>query len=653
MTGTGHSTSLIPSSGIQRIDGILGARKWADTTVTYSTPTNSAAYGAGYGSGEANGFFAASPAMRTASHFALNKQNGKSSDDGFSVEGFTNLNIVNTSAANAHLRIAQTTSGPYDTAWIYYPSTARTGGDGWFSNKSFNYATPKAGNYSHLTMLHELAHGLGLEHSHETGTLGKVPAAFDSMEYTVMSYRSFPGAPTSGGYMNENFGYAQTYMMLDIAALQHLYGADFSTNSGNTTYSWTPNNGITKVNGGHAIAPGANRIFATVWDGGGKDTYDLSAYSTAVKIDLAPGGFSIFSYGQRADLGGGHKAKGNIYNALQFKGDNRSLIEDAIGGQGNDILKGNQVSNKLTGNNGNDKISGLNGKDTLFGNKGNDSLFGGNQDDFVFGGPGNDILYGGNHNDILRGEDGKDKLYGGLGIDQLFGGTGEDLLEGGGGNDKLFGGLHKDVLRGHDGNDTINGDFGDDRAFGGNGNDTINGGAGKDTLEGGNGKDKLLGGDGNDLLRGKQGNDIVNGQNGNDNLIGDGGDDVLYGGASRDTLRGGTGKDKLIGNKGTDQLYGGAGADHFRFTTTADSVVGSGRDKIHDFERGLDKIDLSPLTGTPFKFAGNFTGNGPTVIIRAAGADRRVLVDADGDMVADMEILVANVHTLNGSDFIL
>ena len=43
-----------------------------------------------------------------------------------------------------------------------------------------------------------------------------------------MTYRSYVGAPFSG-YANETWGFAQTFMMLDIAALQHMYGADFTT----------------------------------------------------------------------------------------------------------------------------------------------------------------------------------------------------------------------------------------------------------------------------------------------------------------------------------------------------------------------------------------------------------------------------------------
>ena len=75
-------------------------------------------------------------------------------------------------------------------------------------------------------------------------------------------------------------------MANDILALQTLYGANFTTQSGNTIYSWNPTTGQEFINGVGQPAPGggaggsANRIFMTVWDGGGIDTYDLSNYST-------------------------------------------------------------------------------------------------------------------------------------------------------------------------------------------------------------------------------------------------------------------------------------------------------------------------------------------------------------------------------------
>ena len=105
-----------------------------------------------------------------------------------------------------------------------------------------------------------------------------MPANVDSVEFTVMTYRTYIGDDLNG-YNYEQWGAPQTYMMLDIAALQHMYGADFTTNSGNTVYSWNPATAIRWSTASRRSQPGGNRIFATIWDGGGTDTYDLSAYS--------------------------------------------------------------------------------------------------------------------------------------------------------------------------------------------------------------------------------------------------------------------------------------------------------------------------------------------------------------------------------------
>ena len=168
-----------------------------------------------------------------------------------------------------------------------------------------------------------------------------------------MSYRSYVGGPLTG-YTNEAYGYPQTYMANDILALQTLYGANFSTHSENTTYSWNPATGQEFINGVGQMAPGggaggsADRVFMTVWDGGGNDTYDLSNYSTGVSINLNPGASSITSTTQLAYLGNGHYAQGNIFNAYLFNGDARSYIDNAIGGAGNDTLIGNAVGNSLS-----------------------------------------------------------------------------------------------------------------------------------------------------------------------------------------------------------------------------------------------------------------------------------------------------------------
>jgi Ca2+-binding RTX toxin-like protein len=74
-----------------------------------------------------------------------------------------------------------------------------------------------------------------------------------------------------------------------------------------------------------------------------------------------------------------------------------------------------------------------------------------------------------------------------------------------------------------------------------------------------------------------------------DTLTGTAGDDVLSGMGGRDTLHGGDGDDRLVDGKGKDHLFGGAGADIFQF------VEDGKKDIIHDYEAGIDLIDLSQI----------------------------------------------------------
>uniref|UniRef100_UPI00111C91E9 M10 family metallopeptidase n=1 Tax=Ensifer aridi TaxID=1708715 RepID=UPI00111C91E9 len=314
-------------------------------------------YGNGYGYGEPlEGFGVLNAAQQMAARAAF--------DQFSSVANVTFTEITESSTTHADLRLAS--SDAPSTAWAYFPSTAAEGGDAWFNKSSGYYGAPVKGNYTYLTFLHEIGHALGLEHAHEGNVM---PTNRDSMEYTVMSYRSYVGASTVTGYTNETWGYAQTLMMYDIAAVQHMYGADFTIHSGNTTYRWSPTTGEMSIDDVGQGAPGGNKILLTVWDGGGNDTYDFSSYSTALKVDLRPGEWTTTSSAQlvRLRYDGSKVAVGNIANALQYNGDSRSFIENARGGAGNDTITGNSVANVLWGNAGNDALIGGHGDDNLIG----------------------------------------------------------------------------------------------------------------------------------------------------------------------------------------------------------------------------------------------------------------------------------------------
>jgi serralysin len=605
-SGTGNPLKVIGASGNQGIDGMLTDRAWADVTIEYSFPTTNI-YGYTQLTDLPNGMFGVTVAQQNAAHFALNAEVGvnATAKAGFSVEGFTNLGIYNNLAPDGddEIRLANTTSASLGTARVadfpgnYITSQTQDNGDVWFGT-NYNYTNPIAGNYAWHTTLHEIGHALGLKHSQETGFFGAMPDNINSMEYSVMTYRSYIGASNSGGYTNEAYGYAQSYMMYDIAALQHMYGADFTTNSGNTTYSWNPGSGNTLVNGVAAIQPGANRIFATIWDGGGYDTYDLSAYTTNLSIDLSPGGYSSFSAAQKAYLGGGPNggyARGNIFNALQYGNDLRSLIEAAVGGSGDDSITGNVLGNYLNGNAGNDTLKGLGGADSLYGGDGND---------YLAGGDGNDYLSGGNGANSLYGEAGFDSIYSGDGNDTINAGDHEDYVFAGAGNDLIT----DDIAMFTDDDDTYDGGAGIDTLVHDlNWVSTVafNLSTGWATLDGQNrdrivnienltvgGSAQVTGSDVANVLRvNGTGANIINGLGGNDVINAGGGNDTVNGGDGNDSVNAGAGVDAASGGNGNDIFFdddfvnfdsysGGAGTDTIDY-----SLVG--------FASGIVEINLA------------------------------------------------------------
>ncbi len=350
------ATASVSPTGDAYINGLLSGVRWGTNQLTFSFPTSGSLYGTSYGNSEhVTGFEAFTSVQQSAVRSILDMYS--------KIINVSFTEMTETTTAHAVLRFAE--SDRPSTAWGYYPSTGEPGGDTWYNNSKNWYDNPVKGNYAYLTMIHEVGHAMGLKHPHEaSGSFAALPADRDSLEYSVMSYRSYVGASTTTGYTNASNSYPQSLMMYDIAALQTMYGANYTANATNTVYKWDPNTGQMTVNGVSDGPLAGNKIFRTVWDGGGNDTYDFSSYTTSLKVDLNPGAWTVTSATQLAQLASGKMAVGNIANALLHKGNTASLIENAVGGSAADTFTGNVGSNSFTGRQGNDIIDGGQGTDT-------------------------------------------------------------------------------------------------------------------------------------------------------------------------------------------------------------------------------------------------------------------------------------------------
>ncbi len=507
-------------------------------------------------------------------------------------------------------------------AFAYLPTSGNTSaasvqGDVWV-NVSLGYnANPVRGDYGYQVLLHEIGHAIGLDHPGDYNAGEGVTITYeahaeyfnDSRMFTVMSYFA---SSNTGGVLP---AYASLAQMHDIAAVQRLYGANLSTRTGNTIYGYNSNTGVPE----YSLTLANQAAVFTIWDAGGLDTLDLSGYSSNSVIDLRQEAFSSVG--------------GSVYNLSIARG---AVIENAVGGSGNDTITGNAANNTLNGNAGADVLDGENGNDTLIGGAGADQLIGGagtDTADYSNAGGGVTVRLStgnGERGDALGDTYSSiENIIGSRFADSLTGTSGANSIAAGDGNDGLYGGVGNDVLDGGAGNDLLRGGAGADQLIGGAGTDTADyadaSGGVTVRLSTGSGQrgdalgdtyssiENIVGSRYADSLTGANGANSIVAGDGNDGLYGSGGDDLLDGGAGNDLLRGGTGADQLIGGAGTDTAdYADAsGGVTVRLTT------GSGErgDALGDTYSSIENIVGS-------RYADSLTGtNGANSIVAGEGND--------------------------------
>ena len=603
------------------------------------------------------------------------------------VKKFNKANVV---VANAHINgllgshesmINDSTGGPQSLPLIF---------DYDYNNYKDDIAKGNAqpGSALRVVLIHELGHGLGLSHPHDSGLgfqssgvfPGLVPSdtagnygnglqGMTQQPYTIMSYKRGYTNPTITDPDEQGYDNTATPMALDVASLQIKYGTNRKTRKGNTTYNLNPNH------------------WQCIYDAGGKDWIkaktrrDETGNPRDVIINLRPAEMNAvkpndgspmegyaFGHGKALDtalttlisqktsmigapLGMGVVAAGKIAAVLNNETTLKRFKQDGFFQNFKKLGKSLRQFQK-------DNISPLQITTAI------------NQTDFSQN-------FGVNVNSNKQKVGLPEEFYRIINSLSYNGNLFEAIINGGRSNEAriLQDTFYKDSFTDEKFNQQFPEISGDTKSV--------------ETRH--HEREKRISSFEANLKEEQQRlmtrsfNGIggypmfYSGKNGGltiaagvliENAQGGDGNDMLTGNAEANILKGGRGDDVLDGYFGSDKLYGGPGSDTFSYENIEDSPAGKTSTKgdlIIDFTQE-DRISLKPLriqanssNWNPrlkaledqyqLKYLGSKPFDGKPGRIRFD--NENLTIDTDGDMTADMLINMPGVVTLNRSQLLL
>ena len=498
----------------------------------------------------------------------------------------------------------------YDTT--QYPNPA---GDVFFDNSYPDYVSVSTGRLGFYYLLHETGHALGLKHPSDDGFNGRPTFAqlglssLDSTTFTIMSNNFSLGVGNTTSFN------PTTPMILDIQAIQQIYGANMGYHTGDDVYV-------------------LDLVTKSIWDAGGFDVLDASSSDRAVEVDLRPGSIST-------------PAGSVSYTGIAFG----VVLEKAVGSAFNDTIRGSDSSDIIDGGAGADFMEGRGGDDQYLVDNGADTIIeatGGGADSVT-----SSVTY------TLSSNVESLTLTGASSINGTAN-AGNNTLTGNGADNVLTGGAGDDLYVVQNAGDTVveGANEGADRvessvsfALSANVENITLTGAGDINATGNALGNRLVGNSGINTLTGGDGDDVYIVQNAGDAVVeaaAQGRDrietpftttlavnfeDLTLTGTDDVSGTGNASDNVLLGNSGINVLTGGLGDDTYGVDNAADAVLenaGEGSDTViaslsYTLASTLEHLSLTGagnLNGVGNAANNTLTGNrGDNVLTSGGGSD--------------------------------